>query len=443
VPEESSGGGGGGGGMDGGDWQTLAALVLDAGLNKGRGVGQIAGAYASNQERNAHDKRAHKLKLEEINARKGNQDMADWAAVDRSQRDYEQMRQREEDRNVAIKSLGLREATRDDKLSPDSAFGSTKTELVKRGAAARVEGAETKKDELSDVIEGNAAGVTRARTNAATNAKNENPAEFTKDQVADNTRADRAREAQEKHTEAVEANTRETTLQRDTNSFRDKNKRLIQMAQAVQHIDSILSDPKYSKPGADKPGMGMWDSSSWVPNMVRSDDSIRVRDDLATLQEFLQTEVTGAAAPMGQEKRIQAIAGAKPGATERETMLALEILREHAKAQLRAAGANREGIARTVLGENNGLDKWVYGDDQAPPEVRQAQPQRGPVVDPLANSQELPVTTGKVPPLPGDATSGGQGKTSYRLQSPSGKTGNLVLSEFELAKYLAKGWKQL
>jgi hypothetical protein len=154
--------------------------------------------------------------------------------------------------------------------------------------------------------------------------------------------------------------------QRVLNDYRKQNAKLFDLAQAAQGIDQVWERNKGRKDllgNEDMPGVGKLDSSTLLHpgGAGLSDDDLTVRRNLDSLAEYLQNKITGAAAPAEQAKRIQALAGAQSGATEQQARVALDIIRENLRSQLRASGVGREEAARKVLAEMGGLDEWVYG----------------------------------------------------------------------------------
>jgi len=183
APRERSGGGG----MDA---QTIFALLLDAGLNRGQGIGQMLGAYAANQEANARERRQHQLRREQIAAQERGRKMDPF----RQMLELDKLEARAADRALRDKALAGTQTrfdtTRADKSDINSAVNQTQLQLAEGRSGANVRGRELEMQELRDVITENAAAESGARATAATNARTDalrqNPAALTEQQSLQN-----------------------------------------------------------------------------------------------------------------------------------------------------------------------------------------------------------------------------------------------------------------
>lgn len=388
---------------DGFDWEMVGALLLDLGLNRGRGGGQIVGAYANNREASKRQKQAHKLRLEEIAARKGDRDMEDWRQTDASQRDWEAQGLRQQEINLSKDSFGLRKDTREDKLSPDTDASTTKTELVKRGAAARVRGAEEEKDELAETIAGNVANVATARSKAVTDEARNNPKDLTKAQIADDKRADEAAALRqemagvkadldkEKNARAGEALHLKTKKEFDTAAGH-----MVQVAAAARKLENIFkgdedSDRRDKLGQRDYHGIGTYDSMKHRSMRDQGDSDASAELDI--LRSWVQGPITGAAVGGKDESgRINALAGQATGLDEQSARTAIKALNELARNSLRQHAAGREDAARESLAAH-GLDD-ILGPKAAPqiappPPKPTAQPGLGKLTTPMKNNVQL------------------------------------------------------
>lgn len=426
---------------DGFDWGMLGALVLDAGMNKGRGVGQLIGAYANNREAAARAKEQHKLRLEEIAARKGDTDMADWKAVDASQRDYEGMRLREEAIAATKEGLGIRgkaENRLEDKFGqqqdPDSPLLGAGVEVARRKAEAGVKGREEEKAKLAETIADNVANVATARTKATTEAKNETPPDPTPQQkIANKAKEDTRSEAE------LKAFNAEVGHYPEVLAAARKLQDIFKTAELKGKKHSLLAGG-----GTDYPGIGMLDSNKLAGGRSMEDE--RANAQLNILRSFIQQPVTGAAVG-GQEEssRIGELAGKTKGwgATEQSSRVAIDELAKLAEARIRQAGSRRAGIARQAM-KPHGLDN-LFPDEAPPPQaegdgfVVTPGVSKGRAVDyaPDAPGELGPPTAIKVD---GATDIAKDQKRPRKMVTNTGKPVTAYRSDAEIQKLLAMGW---
>lgn len=354
------------------DIGTIAALGLDAGFNRGRGAGEIVGAYANNKAAAAAKQKDPFEQLVALERLKQGQQRIEGSAEDRGRKD---------------KQLGLQTDKWGQAIDPDSAANTSKVETARRRTEATTkEGIETR-NELKDTSADTAATIAqaggKARTDAVTDALRDNPREITAQQQVSNDLA------QTKLDLAAEKETREKNEEnvRWSGDFTKKTQDMIKIAQAARKLDEIFG--KHGEKD-DIPGIGSMESylPDWALGAgnklgVYSDDQKKEADEIRTLQASLRSfegkEITGAAAGGKEESgRIGRLAGTAGGMDEAQVRGATKQLRQTAEQAIKLAASGRPDLAKQILAES-GLDD-ILGDGgpaaAAPPKKSAAMRQK-------------------------------------------------------------------
>lgn len=376
---------------DGFDWQLLAGVLLDAGMNKGRGLGQIVGAYANNQSANKRAKEQHALRLEEIAARKGDTAFDHWYKQQLVEGAADQ-RDISANRNEGVQDRAEHNWTQnEDPKSPKMQAG---LQHVIDIADARADVKHSRADEVAT----DTAKRTTATTDAATDALRENPKAVTEqEKLANAQREESIRiqreglEERKRATVAAEGTRAQGLEDREADTFRNKNKdALIAMKNARMLQGAFKKQPD------DVRGFGMYqrEAPGWFPGI--NEDDIHQRQVFNQLINPEVKELFGTAVSKGEEERVNKAFATGRMATEGEQISAVNSIAEMLGSQIRGAGKGKEKIARRIAAEYGLEDMFPElldaAEDQAAGKATPA-PAR---VNPAAGARELALPMPKV-----------------------------------------------
>lgn len=399
---------------DGGtDWDTIAALLLDVAGNRGRGVGQIVGAYASNKEKAAHDKEQAAQRMAEIKARKEADPFQEWLKS-------EGVRLREE----AIKNAANAEAGRNERFAkrPEQA-----EDIATRTTKARSD--EKARDAAQDAE--TAAKIANARTEASTKSRNKANAETPPPTTPEQ---DRNYALREKQLAAQLAVRDEQQITNQSNNLKSLEPALKAM-QAYRQLQPILD--KY-KGARDVPGLGPWDA--WVSESIPealggpSNEAKQVRQLVASLQNPLIHELYGASLTPAEKTQAAREFGALNGGNEQASLIAIANIMRGVQSSIGARLTGNEKAAPGVL-HAYGLDDLA---PVAPGKTEDATDTTEPDAD--ADDASLGVVPGKGKIGNLSAPETGQAD-EYEMRSPTGQTGKLMLTPAELDRLLKLNWQ--
>jgi hypothetical protein len=372
---------------DGFDWQLLAGVLLDAGMNKGRGLGQIVGAYANNQSANKRAKEQHALRLEEIAARKGDTAFDHWYKQQLVEGAADQ-RDISSNRNEGVQDRAEHNWTQnEDSNSPKMQAG---LQHVIDIADARADVKHSRADEVAT----DTAKRTAATTDAATDALRGNPKAVTEQEKLANAQReeslnlDRQRLDETKRGREVAEATRAQSLEdREADTFRNKNKdALIAMKNARLLQDAFKKQPD------DVRGFGIYqrEAPGWFPG-INADD-IHQRQVFNQLINPEVKDLFGTAVSKGEEGRVNKAFATGMTATEEEQKSAVNSIAEMLGSQIRGAGKGKEKIARRIAAEYKLDDLFP---ELAPDPAASATPAPARA-DPAAGARELSLPMPKV-----------------------------------------------
>jgi hypothetical protein len=435
---------GGDGGFAGMDWGTLGALLLDITSNKGRGVGQLVGAYAANKDADERKKQAHQDRLDELEARKADPS-------------YQLARLQLAQSAQGLRKQGLdqtqdRFAKRESDHSPDSDVYQGDVQKAGDKSAASAKGRITEENALKGLAAETAGARTSATTKAGIETTNENPRALTADEQHDNALADRAA-ARADEAEALKSDNAKLKAAADMRGSSDKFLKdagnMVAVARAARSLQKqFAADDAANRTDSfgkrDYHGIGMWDSLK--PESARDQGDQDAAAQLDILRSFIQGPITGAAVGGKDEsQRINALAGESKGRTEAGAKTAIDQLANLAYDTLRSHASGREGAARAAL-QPHGLDDLITAPvDDAPASARDALPQTRPdsfVVTPGVSkgrqSSLAPADAGELGPAKAIAIEGaGPMKT---VTSPSGNKRRMAVSPEMQNQLEAQGW---
>lgn len=428
-----------------GDIDTALAMLLDLGANKGRGLGQIVGAYASNRDHEASQDEHFKEQVAFAKAKKKDADPVAEAlrtqAVLNAMAGHETTAERET-------RLAQGQNFNQQKVTPGTDPYKGVIQQKEDLAAAGVKGKTNEETALADQIDENARGKAAASaqgsTSATTNELRLNPRDITPEQQAQlDIETKRLQQSQQAHedaqanAEATRAATAETRRQGELNSFRTQTKDMLSALQKARDLQKQIDNAG----GKDVPGLDNLDYN--LPNAMLSRDAIHNQE---ILQQLINPETkryfgTAVSANEASARERAYGTGRLSGEAAREE--AIKTIREGLESGVRGAAAGREDAARAVLKEY-GLDDLLPAQaaavvEDAPASARDALPeQRVPEGDALSVQ---PGAATKVRDVIGGSNN--PKATDVQLRSPKGRVGVLTLTPDELKKYEAAGWTVL
>lgn len=412
-----------------GDIDTALAMGLDLVSNRGRGLGQITGAYVNNRDAEERQDEGLKKDLAMVQAhRKSGQDpVADLL--------------RQQALENGIRGLGARteheagvdrraEEKRSDQL-PGAPVFEGKVQLAERQSGARVKGRENQRTEMLPQIEATESGIAGARTTANTESKNETPPAIT---PAEQARLDLEREQldESKRARAVaEGQRADAEKQRQRNDFTTKYGGNMDTLTAAQTLEALIGEH------GDIEGVGPFVGSKWYPDALKSDKAIQEQQLLAEFQNPGFRARAGQNVTANEVPRLEAEFGNLKSTNPEVVHNAVKAIAETMRNSIKRGAVGREELAREVLSSN-------HLDDVLGPAVSEPAAAAPAVMDdaPASARDALPMMRGAGPKA-SDVTGDSGSKKTYRLRSPNKKTGTMQLSDEELQKLIAKGFEVL
>jgi len=404
-----------------GDIDTALAMLLDLGANKGRGLGQIVGAYASNRDHEASQDEHFKEQVAFAKAKRKDADPVAEAlrtqAVMNAMGGHETQEERE--RRLAGKDAYAR--AKETPGTPEADAVVKHAYDLSRGRKGGLLDEEYDQADRSAEV---GAKKAAASTTASTTAKNETPPDITPQQQAELDREDlriaqakQAHEDAQMNAEATRAATAETHRQGELNSFRTQTKDMLTALQKARDLQKQID----AAPG-NVPGLSNWQYNE--PNLMLDPQAIHNQE---ILQQLINPETkryfgTAVSANEATARERAYGTGRLSGEAAREE--AIKTIREGLESGVRGAGVGREDVARQVLKEY-GLDDLMPAQaaaviDDAPASARDALPQAR-VPDPL----DVPTTAGGMQQLQQSAPSLGVMPDSLRKKYEKYRAGGL------------------
>lgn len=363
-----------------GDIDTALAMLLDLGANKGRGLGQIVGAYSRNREEESNQDERFKEQVAFAKAKRKDADPVAEAlrtqAVLNAMAGHETTAEREA-------RLAQGQNFNQQKVTPGTDPYKGVIQQKEDLAAAGVKGKTNEETALADQIDENARGKSAASaqgsTSATTNELRLNPRDITPEQQAQLDREDlriaqakQAHEDAQMNAEATRAATAETHRQSELNSFRTQTKDMLVALQKARDLQKQID----AAPG-NVPGLSNLQYNE--PNLMLDPQAIHNQE---ILQQLINPETkryfgTAVSANEATARERAYGTGRLSGEAAREE--AIKTIREGLESGVRGAGVGREDVARQVLKEY-GLDDLMPAQaaavvDDAPASARNAMPQ--------------------------------------------------------------------
>lgn len=386
---------------------AAGGAILDGILNKGRGVGQIAAATASNYGQDVNRRRQMEFELQKAQALQRNKhDPLD------SYMEYARIVNGQESNARQLDALGLRK----DLVNPDSVAAQGKVQQLGAEAGsktansldARIERAPQLADAAGQRAEQNVLGKERGeqqidqtklernvrsaqameegvgpirnqnavarekelaplRTDAAVDRAGQ-LAPIQRDLAkgkADDMTAELGERGQDRQALAATAPLTAAQNQAQINEFNKSNKDTMELASALRDLGPLIYDEK----GGRREGLpigpidsGLADFKEYIG--ATDPEDAKIATGLLKARTYLQHYVTGAASATAEEKRLAALA-ADPHVSDERFYAAIEDLSKSTKAKLAAAMTGREGAIGPVL-KNAGLDTWAGIQPAAP-----------------------------------------------------------------------------
>lgn len=427
-----------------GDIDTALAMLLDLGANKGRGLGQIAGAYVSNRDHEASQDEHFKEQVAFAKAKRKDTDPVAEAlrtqAVLNAMAGHETTAEREA-RLAQGQNFNQQKVTPG--TDPYKGVIKQKEDLAGAGVKGKTDEETALADQIDENARGKSAASAQGSTSATTNELRLNPRDITPEQQAQlDIETKRLQQSQQAHEDAM-ANTAatrdaaaETRRQGELNSFRTQTKDMLTALQKARDLQKQID----AAPG-NVPGLSNWQYNE--PNLMLDPQAIHNQE---ILQQLINPETkryfgTAVSANEASARERAYGTGRLSGEAAREE--AIKTIREGLESGVRGAAAGREDAARAVLKEY-GLDDLMPAQaaavvDDAPASARDALPQqRVPEGDALSVQ---PGAATKVRDVIGGSSN--PKASDVQLRSPKGRVGVLTVTPDELKKYEAAGWTVL
>lgn len=328
-----------------GDIDTALAMLLDLGANKGRGLGQIVGAYASNRDEESKQDEHFKEQVAFAKAKRKDVDPV-----------AELMRQKQLE--IGIEGLGARSAHEAgvegraehnwaQNESPDAPKQTTAVKVAELKAAAGVKGRENQRAEMLPTIENTEGGITGARTTAGTQSKNDTPPDITP--------AEREHLDLEKTRLAdQEENTR---IQREINERQKKADNVTkynkELGGAMNTLDAEKTLEELIGTTGDIPGMGPVKTSRFFPDALLTDKEIKTQQAFAHFRNPEFRKESGAAVTPSEAPRLEAEFGRMESTNPEVVRNAVKAIGETMRNQIRSGSIGREELAREILGSRH------------------------------------------------------------------------------------------
>lgn len=212
-----------------------------------------------------------------------------------------------------------------------------------------------------------------------------------------------------------------------------------QIARNIQELDAISA-----KTPGDMPGVGQLDAmkfnNDW-PLVGAGDDGTAFRKLMMDSADLILRSRSGAAAPVAEKKELQKYQAGDFSDDESAIRVGIDMMRRHMTDELRSFAAGREEPAREVL-RGAGISHLLPpAPAQAPNPASQGWKPQG--MDYLPNKR-LPVTSGPVPKVNevADPSAGAEQSPTagmVHMQRPDGRTGYMRAERAQ--QKLREGWK--
>jgi hypothetical protein len=351
---------------------SALAVITDVLTNGGRGLAGITRNLAGQQQQYKGEQRQKMLdqqasdykqaQIRRLDATAGvnakDKDWQQWKDTDASQRDYEQMRLRENQLGQGDRRVNLAEDRAAQLQDPESALKRTEVTQAERKAAAGVEGRENQKHEMIGQTAGDARTLVAARTDANLDEKHLHAAETTGDAATRSASVTTARDTA--HAESP------TVLADEADKFAKETDKDIQTARQIDKLDRLLQ----GYPDGKLPGVGIYEGSG-VAKGVRAlsaaagskgaqreqEVALDVENGRSQMSDLLQRTRSGAAGPVSEKATYDLQTGSSPHATEAEFRAGIRAMREITRGSLAVHGAGKERAAARVL-DAAGLSHW-------------------------------------------------------------------------------------
>lgn len=410
----------------------LAAIALDAGVNHGRGAGQIVGAAGANYDADRRQQLQHAEKLAELDAHQRQLKQTDPLAQlvnlgNLDARDRELV-------NVKEVNAGNRTRTTNSLIDPNSTEGQGRVDQVGNIAYARKDKTQDAAHDNNTRTAGDRAEITTAVTGAR-NAQNIDDAPALNKVAADKAVGTLEATSPQRIADAgavagVQAEARDPVKERDEQRLRDqkiadlanpatpvglgrekedraaaqqytdKTKFGLDAAQHVKTLEKVLE--RY-KPG-ELPGVGFaegrlpdayFEGQSTLSSFgegkpdQRSDDALQIRRLQSAMSNAIERPESGAAIGLQEDAKYLMRQGAQPGATEQEFRQGLDAYKQTLITHLTTNRVGKEQAADKVLGAAGITPEWL------------GQAQSGGKQNPVENASHAADGGGVLPVTPG------------------------------------------
>lgn len=348
--------------------------ILDILVNKGKGLGAIAGAgmQALSAQDERRDKDRHEAANEALNIRRER-----GTGADRMTNAYHALLRGKELEN-RINEQAAKSGT------PEEQAAARKAGLAHTEAETRKLTAEAENTGLRDIINLLSSQNQRDRDTGLQALK--------KRELDINERRVTAEEERNRLDREGKRATQKTS---NKETFNRMGKDALAQARIIADLEPLIA--KYKKSGKEKPGVGPADSRlpAWFAPLTGGNtaDAIKFQQGTGRLFGWASHEVTGANSPEKERDYNLIAQGLKPGSTEQEFDIGIDTATKMLRSNLRGLSSADEEAAREVLREN-GLEEWVYGTGAAP----QAPGTKAPPQPPKPGAAAPSPTTGRLPP---------------------------------------------
>ena len=349
--------------------------ILDILVNKGKGLGAIAGAgmQALSAQDERRDKDRHEAANEALNIRRER-----GTGADRMTNAYHALLRGKELEN-RINEQAAKSGT------PEEQAAARKAGLEHTQAETGKLKAETENTGLADMVRFLTA-TNQADRDAALQALKKREIDIDERRVT----------AEEERNKLDREGKRATQKTSNKETFNRMGKDALAQARIIADLEPLIA--KYKKSGKEKPGVGPADSRlpAWFAPLTGGNtaDAIKFQQGTGRLFGWASHEVTGANSPEKERDYNLIAQGLKPGSTEQEFDIGIDTATKMLRSNLRGLSSADEEAAREVLREN-GLEEWVYGAGAAPQAPGTKAP---PLQPPKPGAAAPPPTTGRLPP---------------------------------------------
>jgi hypothetical protein len=428
------------------------AMLADLVLNRGRGVGVIAAGAADMGDKKKKDQLEAQYKQAQINHLNRTQDTDLQMQLRQRALDLQQQRMSDAEANQKNKKTGSGDDTAGI-LSAIEAGGGTVTDEMRHMSPTALRTIMTQLNKQYDINNQGAIGESKG-TQAAYIKK----AQLDEDHAAtDEKAADRAKiagaeaaarggvqlpieqalKASPNYGEQVAADGGQTPSQAlaqqkerraASDQFGKETGDVIAQASSIDEIQKLVD--KY--PAGKLPGVGRVAGSGigQFYYQTKADggdseakDALAMQNARSTLRDFAQHQISGAVGSEAEHLRTAIREGAQDNATEQQLRTGVDSARRLARMSIARSAVGKEDAAHESL-KAQGMDSWLDAPSASPA-----------ANDATAGVGELGVQ--KLPPKP-DSSSG---KREVTLTSPAGRSKRVHLSDSEIQKLTAAGWK--